>query len=76
MLESEDAVSWMNDIQGAKLKNMGGDVNRLYQLFIEAKGKYVLMVDSEMYKAASLQTDMFSSRQCKDLATRSEQVAL
>ena len=76
VLESDDPLSCMKDVTEAKLYREGGDVNRLYQLFFEGKGKYVLMVDSEMYKEASLRDDIFSTKQCKDLAARGEEVAI
>lgn len=75
ILESDDPVSWMEGVSEAKLYREGGDVNRLYQLFIEGKGKYVLLVDSEMYREASLRDDIFSTKQCKELATRADEVA-
>ena len=74
-LESDDPVSWMKEVTAAQLYRQGGDVNRLYQLFIEGKGKYTLLVDSEMYKSASLREDIFSTKQCKDLAKRGDEVA-
>ncbi|KAL7533785.1 hypothetical protein ACHAXR_005447, partial [Thalassiosira sp. AJA248-18] len=75
VLESDDPCSWMKGIIEAVLYQEGGDVNRLYQLFVEGKGKYVLMVDSEMYKEASLREDIFSTKQCKDLAAKGEEAA-
>lgn len=65
VLESDDPVAWMKEVTEAKLYREGGDVNRLYQLFIEGKGKYVLLVDSEMYGAAAKRDDLFSAKQCK-----------
>jgi len=76
VLESDDPMKWMMQVTEEELCCEGGDVNRLYQLFIEGKGKYVLMVDSEMYKEASLREDIFSTKQCKDLASRGEEVAI
>ena len=76
VLESDDPVSWMRTVDAETLSREGGDVNRLYQLFIEGKGKYVLLVDSEMYCQASLRGDFFSAKQCKDLAARGKAVAL
>lgn len=70
VLESADPTYWMMEVIEATLKNEGGDSNRLYQLFIEGKGKYVLMVDSDMYEEASLRNDLFSPKQCKELASR------
>jgi hypothetical protein len=75
ILESDDPQAWMMDVSEAQLCREGGDVNRLYQLFIEGKGKYVLLVDSEMYKEASLREDVFTVKQRKDLAARGEEVA-
>jgi len=76
VLESDDPIGWMTSVGQANLHREGGDVNRLYQLFIEGKGKYTLLIDSEMYKAASLRDDLFSVKQCKELATRGEEVAI
>ncbi|KAL7550086.1 hypothetical protein ACHAWF_013319, partial [Thalassiosira exigua] len=76
VLESDDPLAWMKDVTEAELRREGGDVNRLYQLFFEGKGKYVLLVDSEMYKEASAREDIFSPKQCKDLAARGEEVAI
>lgn len=76
VLESDEPLGWMQGVTEAQLYREGGDVNRLYQLFFEGKGKCVLMVDSEVYKAASLREDMFSAKQCKDLAARGEEVAI
>ena len=75
VLESDDPVGWMTSIAEAQLYREGGDVNRLYQLFIEGKGQYTLLIDSEMYKEAALRDDIFSKKQCKDLAQRGEEVA-
>mmetsp|Transcript_12855 Transcript_12855/g.27717 ORF Transcript_12855/g.27717 Transcript_12855/m.27717 type:complete len:859 (-) Transcript_12855:188-2764(-) len=75
VLESNDPLIWMREVTQAQLYREGGDVNRLYQLFFEGKGKYVLMVDSEMYNEASLRNDLFSTKQCKDLAARGKEVA-
>ncbi|EJK76033.1 hypothetical protein THAOC_02224 [Thalassiosira oceanica] len=76
VLESDDPVSWMRTVDAETLRREGGDANRLYQLFIEGKGKYVLLVDSDMYGQASLRGDFFSAKQCKDLSTRGKAVAL
>ncbi|KAL3788188.1 hypothetical protein HJC23_004655 [Cyclotella cryptica] len=76
VLESEDPVEWMRRVDGVELEKEGGDVNRLYQLFIEGKGKCVLLVDSETLKQAALRTDLFSSKQCKELERRSKAVAI
>ncbi|KAL7480954.1 hypothetical protein ACHAW6_006632 [Cyclotella cf. meneghiniana] len=76
VLESEDPVEWMRRVERVELEKEGGDVNRLYQLFIEGKGKYVLLVDSEMYKLAAQRTDLFSAKQCKELERRSKAVAI
>ena len=66
----------MRTVDAETLSREGGDANRLYQLFIEGKGKYVLLVDSDIYGQASLRGDFFSAKQCKDLAARGEAVAL
>ena len=80
VLEAEDPATWMNEVTSEKLCREGGDVNRLYQLFIEGKGKFVpgqtpLIFDSVMYKEASLREDLFSSRQRKDLSVKGDEVA-
>ncbi|KAL7500822.1 hypothetical protein ACHAWT_008998 [Skeletonema menzelii] len=79
VLESNDPSTWMKNVSKAELCRNGGSpdpINRLYQLFIEGKGKYTLLFDSEMYKVAALREDLFSSKQCKELATRGEEVCL
>lgn len=79
VLESNDPSTWMKNITIAELCRNGGSpdpINRLYQLFIEGKGKYTLLFDSEMYKVAALREDLFSTKQCKELATRGEEVYL
>jgi len=79
VLESNDPSTWMKNVSKAELCRNGGSpdpINRLYQLFIEGKGKYTLLFDSEMYKVAAVRDDLFSSKQCKELATRGEEVCL
>ena len=76
ILESDDPIGWMASIDEAKLYREGGDSNRLYQLFIEGKGQYTLLIESDMYNAATARDDLFSNKQCKDLAARGEEVAI
>ena len=79
VLESNDPSTWMKNSTIAELCRNGGSpdpINRLYQLFIEGKGKYTLLFDSEMYKEAALRVDLFSTKQCKELANRGEEVSL
>jgi hypothetical protein len=76
ILESENPIEWMKELQPEDLEEEGGDINRLYQLFIEGKGKCVLLIDSEMLQVASQRTDLFSSKQCKELLARSEAAAV
>ena len=71
-LESEDPTYWMMECTEASLKEEGGDSNRLYQIFIEGKGKHVLMVDSDMFLEASYRDDLFSPKQVAELADRAE----
>jgi hypothetical protein len=84
VLEAEDPAAWMKDVTREKLRREGGDVNRLYQLFIEGKGKFVpgqtprvgfLIFDSLTCKAASLREDLFSAKQRKDLSVKGDEVA-
>jgi hypothetical protein len=75
ILEGDDPMAWMKNVTSAELSCEGGDVNRLYQLFIEGKGQLTLMFDSEVYKEASLREDLFSAKQCKDLAAKGDQAA-
>ncbi|KAL7447035.1 hypothetical protein ACHAXM_011567 [Skeletonema potamos] len=79
VLESNDPSTWMENITIAELCRNGGSpdpINRLYQLFIEGKGKYTLLFDSDMYKVAAVREDLFSTKQCKELAIRGEEVYL
>lgn len=76
ILESENPIEWMKCLQPEYLEEEGGNINRLYQLFIEGKGKCALLIDSEMLKEASLRSDLFSTKQCKELMSRSEAVAI
>lgn len=76
ILESDEPCSWMMGVTEAELYREGGDINRIYQLFIEGKGKYTLLIDSEMYKEAALRKDVFSPKQCQELAVRGEEVAI
>jgi hypothetical protein len=76
ILESENPIEWMKQFQLEDLEEEGGDINRLYQLFIEGKGKCVLFIDSEMLQVASQRTDLFSAKQCKELLARSEAAAV
>ena len=76
VLESEHPVAWMSKVSKEELQERGGDVNRLYQLFIEGKGKYALLMDSEMLHEASLRSDLFSAKQCKELTKQSKVVAV
>ena len=71
-LESEDPTYRMMECTEASLQEGGGDSNRLYQLFIEGKGKHVLMVDSDMFLEASYRDDLFSPKQVAELADRAE----
>ena len=77
VLESNKPSTWMKNVSKAELCRNGGSpdpINRLYQLFIEGKGKYTLLFDSEMYKVAAVRDDLFSTNQCRKLATRGEEV--
>jgi hypothetical protein len=76
VLESENPVGWMKKVQSHDLEELGGDVNRLYQLFIEGKGKCALLIDSDMLLEASTRNDLFSAKQCKELSVRSEAAAI
>ena len=72
VLESADPASWMDSVMEEQLQNEGGDANRLYQLLIEGKGQFQLMIDSDMLRGASLRQDLFSSKQCTELEMRTE----
>ena len=72
VLESADPASWMDSVTEEQLQNEGGDANRLYQLLIEGKGQFQLMIDSDMLWGASLRQDLFSSKQCTELEMRTE----
>ena len=75
ILEADYPLTWMKNVTSEELFREGGDVNRLYQLFIEGKGKFVLVFDSGMYKEASLREDLFSAKQRKDLAVKGGEIA-
>mmetsp|Transcript_23948 Transcript_23948/g.35635 ORF Transcript_23948/g.35635 Transcript_23948/m.35635 type:complete len:1562 (-) Transcript_23948:95-4780(-) len=74
ILESASPIEWMRTVTKKDLKEVGGDSNRLYQLFIEGKGKVQLMVDSDMLESASLRSDLFSAKQCNELNTKRGEV--
>jgi hypothetical protein len=76
VLESKNPVEWIRNVTEMDLEREGGDLNRLYQLFAEGKGKCALLIDSEMLKEASLRGDLFSPKQCKELESRSGAVAV
>ncbi len=73
VLESDESLEWMSNVTKEDLKELGGDSNRLYQLFIEGKGKVQLMVDSDMLQYASFRNDLFSTKQCNGLADRMDE---
>jgi len=74
---NSDVVRWIRNIKEKDLKKHGGDANRLYQLFVEGKGKaFVLQLDSDLLEAASERNDLFTVRQCKDLFLRGSAVKL
>ena len=75
ILEGDDPIAWMKNVTSTELCNEGGDVNRLYQLFIEGKGQLALMFDSEVFKEASMRQDLFSTKQRKDLAAKGDEAA-
>lgn len=75
IVEGDDPMAWMKNVTSAELSNEGGDVNRLYQLFIEGKGLLGLRFDSDVFKEASLREDLFSAKQRKDLAAKSGEAA-
>ena len=75
ILEADYPLTWMKNVTSEELCREGGDVNRLYQLFIEGKGKFVLVFDSDMYNEASLREDLFSAKQRKDLAVKGGETA-
>ena len=72
VVESADPASWMENVTLEQLKNEGGDANRLYQLFIEGRGQFQIMVDYDMLRGAALRHDIFSSKQCAELELRRE----
>jgi len=69
-LEDGDACSWMTHIKEGELETEGGNANRLYQLFVEGKGSFLLDLEPEVLRVASQRTELFSARQCNDLAYR------
>jgi len=74
---SPDILKWICNVQENDLHEHGGDANRLYQLFVEGKGKaFVLELDSDLLEEASARTDLFTVRQCKDLRLRGKAVKL
>ena len=75
VVEGDDPMAWMKNVTSAELSNEGGDVNRLYQLFIEGKGQLALRFDSDVFKEASLREDLFSAKQRKDLAAKGGETA-
>ena len=75
VVESADPAFWMTNVTAEQLKDEGGDANRLYQLFIEGKGQFQLMVDSDMLRLAAIRRDLFSFKQCAELDLR-QKVAL
>ena len=75
ILEADYPLTWMKNVTSEELCREGGDVNRLYQLCIEGKGKFVLVFDSDMYNEASLREDLFSAKQRKDLAVKGGETA-
>ena len=75
ILEGDDPMTWMKNVTSAELLCQGGDVNRLYQLFIEGKGQLALMFDSEVFNEASFREDLFSAKQRKDLAAKGDEAA-
>jgi len=75
ILEGDDPMAWMKNVTSTELCNEGGDVNRLYQLFIEGKGQLALMFDSDVFKEASMREDLFSAKQRKDLAAKGDEAA-
>lgn len=75
ILEGDDPMAWMKNVTSAELLCEGGDVNKLYQLFIEGKGQLSLMFDSEVFTEASLREDLFSAKQRKDLVAKGKEAA-
>ena len=74
VLESADPLTLMETVKEEDLVDRGGDSNRLYQLFIEGKGNFQLRIDSDMLQCASARSDLFSSKQCIELAKRKKEV--
>ena len=46
VLESADPLYWMIEVTNKELGAQGGDTNCLYQWFIQGKGHFQLMVDT------------------------------
>ncbi len=74
ILESDDACAWMEDVTNEELEAEGGSANRLYQLFKEGKGNFVLHLEPELMRVASQRSDLFSSKQCGDFMLRAAEI--
>ena len=67
------AGTWLSKVSKGGLAKLGGDVNRLYQLLTQGKAAS-LFLDSASLRAAASRTDLFSSKQCKTLFERSDEM--
>mmetsp|Transcript_14115 Transcript_14115/g.20871 ORF Transcript_14115/g.20871 Transcript_14115/m.20871 type:complete len:1416 (-) Transcript_14115:239-4486(-) len=74
ILESGNAPSWIESITEDELKKCGGDSNRLFQLFVEGKGVFMLELDPEMLENAANRTDLFSTKQCDTILRRKAEI--
>jgi hypothetical protein len=76
VLETENVCSWMEIVTNQELEAEGGSANRLYQLFKEGKGSFVLHLEPELLRVVSKRSDLFSTKQCNDFMDRSKELEL
>ena len=71
MIDNRDLSSWIQSVQEKDVVALGGDLNRLYQVFMEGKAANSSSFESvSSLMSASKRSDLFSDKQCKALAEK------
>jgi len=74
LLESGEAATWLRTVEDDDLVSLGGETNRLYQLFVEGKVAHHLELDAATLEAAVGRTDLFTPKQCEALEARKVEI--
>jgi len=70
-----DGASWIRVVPREELAAQKSDANRLYQIFVEVKGAFLLELDGDILEGAGGgRRDLFSEKQCRELLAKKNAV--